>query len=61
MHTPHYKGACSGTTKGLYWHYKALVAALQHACSPLQGTVYRQVAYNLLANKHLITISFKMK
>ena len=54
MHMPHYKEACSGTTKGLYWHYNTLVA-------PLQGALYRQIAYNLLANKHLITISFKMK
>ena len=49
-HTPRYKGACSGTTKGLYWRYNTLVA-------PLQGTLYRQVAYNLLANEHLTTRS----
>ena len=61
MHTPTTKGfvtalqkACTGITRLLYWHYNTLVA-------PLQGALYRQVAYNLLANKHLITISFKMK
>ena len=32
-HSGRYKWACSGTTKGLYRHYKHLVAWLQTACS----------------------------
>ena len=42
-HFGRYKWACSGTTKGLYRHYKHLVAWLQTACSPTTNGIVQTI------------------
>jgi len=51
-HFGQYKWPCSGTTKGLYKHYKHLVAWLQTACSLTTNGIV-QTSCQLLVGKRV--------
>gem|GEM_PF-1647893 len=53
-----YKGTCSGTTSGLYRHYKRLVAQLQAICSPATKAFVRICCLQLDGRKYVLNQFF---